>query len=67
MKPSWCAKQSPCDFDESTSYCLHRECRARLISENMRLQKLLDSRDKRIAQLVSWRDEHKAAVSGRQE
>lgn len=32
MKPRWCAKLIPCDFDEGSSYCLHRECRVRQLS-----------------------------------
>ena len=34
MKPIWCAKQSPCDFDENSSYCPHRECRQQLVQQN---------------------------------
>ncbi len=32
MKPRWCAKLTPCDFDEKSSYCLHRECRVRQLA-----------------------------------
>lgn len=26
-KHDWCTKEAPCDFDDNTSYCVHRECR----------------------------------------
>jgi hypothetical protein len=32
VKPRWCAKLTPCDFDEGSSYCPHRECRVRQLS-----------------------------------
>lgn len=34
MKPVWCAKPSPCDFDKGSAYCPHRECRIKLIDHN---------------------------------
>jgi hypothetical protein len=32
LKPRWCAKLTPCDFDEKSSYCVHRECRVRQLA-----------------------------------
>ena len=31
-KPAWCVKPKPCDYDENSAYCPHRECRQNLVA-----------------------------------
>jgi len=50
-KPDWCAKPSPCDFDRGSAYCVHRECRHRLIGNYDTRTAYLD------LNCPTWRDE----------
>ena len=34
MKPEWCVKPSPCDYDVGSAYCPHRECRKNLVERH---------------------------------
>lgn len=37
MKPTWCTKEAPCDFDKGSAYCPHRECQQALVAEHDQL------------------------------
>jgi hypothetical protein len=40
--PTWCTKPSPCDRDEQSCYCPHRECRAELEAQLARCRQALE-------------------------
>lgn len=46
-KPSWCAKDKPCDYDTGSAYCLHRECRQQLEARFIEQGSRLDERTKK--------------------
>ena len=51
-KPSWCTKPSPCDYDEGSNYCPHRECRRNLESILVETEMKLDLAQEKLDEMA---------------